>query len=79
MDNQPTNTGRPAALNSDPTNQTDRFADGRSVSDLTKNKGKGNDQAAYADDKTKNIPQTDEATEEDFKPFDLDKIDKDDQ
>lgn len=73
MDNQPANPGTPAAHTGDPINQTKRFADGRGISDMAKNKGKHNDDAAYADDKTRK-GNNDEATEEDFKPFDLDKI-----
>lgn len=77
MDNQPGNTGQSGALNGDSVNQTQRFADGRSISDLSKNKGKGNDQAAYADDQTKKVKESDnEVIPEDFEPFDLEKIDE---
>ncbi|MEC6746951.1 hypothetical protein VXN63_00240 [Marinilactibacillus sp. XAAS-LB27] len=77
MDNQPGNTGQPGALNSDPVNQSERFADGRSISDLTKNKGKDDDHAAYADDQSNQVKESDkEVIPEDFEPFDLDKIEE---
>ncbi|GAA0365206.1 hypothetical protein GCM10008932_16780 [Alkalibacterium iburiense] len=81
MDKQPNTFGQPGAMNNDPTNQADLFADGRSISDA-KNKGKKKDDAAYADDKSNELEQKareeqdDNPLAEDFEPFNLDAIDE---
>lgn len=84
MENQPPNPGIPKAANTDPTNQAERFADGRGISDLTKNKGKKEDKAAYADDKAR-TPEDNHKSEgekqadtrpEDFEPFHLDEVEE---
>lgn len=79
MDNQPVNAGhgRPGALDGDPVNQANTLADGRSISDLTKNKGKEKDDAAYLDEKARIEAKEEEPTEEDFEKFNLDAVDED--
>lgn len=77
LDNQPTNAGqgRPGALDGDPVNQTNTLADARGISDLSKNKGKHKDNAAYVNEETKELKENEKETiEEDFEPFNLDKI-----
>lgn len=68
MDNQPNKFGRPGATESDPVNQTDIFADARSISDV-KNKGKNKDDATNKEKGEKETPLP-----EDFEPFNLDAV-----
>lgn len=83
MENQPPTPGVPGSANSDSTDQSGKFAHGRGISDLAKNKGKDKDDAAYLDDRAK-TPEDEKITEgekqadtkpEDFEPFNLDAVD----
>lgn len=87
MENKPPTSGVPGAANNDPTDTAGKFADGRGISDMVKNKGKKKDDATYADEKTETHEAQEKSEEEkeaetkpeDFEPFNLDAIDDKDE